>query len=890
MRPPQSANDRDSALICYPSFSTGEITVQVNAKDQLRYKDPVVSTDRSLQDLDPNQVFRYISNASAGAGVPWFKPIGNISEDNQWFLTLAATPLTIGHPGDSYLKHFIDIDVLNKSISDMFTGAFSMVVGQQMLRSDNTTIRGTLQYFDNRIRVQKTPTIAITTILLLCLGSTVVLMWILPINVVPCNPNSIMGVAASLNRVEREHLFQEGAFEEVVQKLKGYSFHSTAPSSQSFDVIYTPVNRNWKLNISNKRRGTQQLEHLQEAAQWCPLTLHTWVRISAIALCLATIVTLEALQMTTERSKGLLSLSANASGLFWLTVIPAFVLTGIALLHSSIHFNIALLSPYHAIAARSGASSKRSIASNYLGSTPLFTIWPAIHKRHYATLTSAVAAVVGALLTIIASGLYSVEDFRTSTPIQLSMSPGWNITWRDSYCMACEINRQEPKDFDKGDASASQILSYIVWGNSPFPAWTHDDLAITSLSDHTPIANVSDHENIEIVLPARRAVLECVAAGPKDVQANRIPAEEPYVAEHINVHGKAPRTCSATSSKVAVLTDWEKDIRSYHGGIRDLLYLTQGCSDNNSSNDCSYYGKYGNNTPSAVLPNEMGADSNLDNPGLRDCPSLFIVFGDFQVKGLNTSNHTTRNLFTNSSYANNPRSQITTLACYQKLQELDVTVTLLLPDLSIDTSNPPVPHDASIRSVDGIQQYPVSKFLNGLTPWSSNSTINEKAAKLGGFFGAIVYGKDGIPAEDLVGDANIPRLTSAVSKMYSRYMAQVLSRKMRLTLANSTQPVQATRIGRKSRLVQHSGPKLALQVLLGIMMLCDILSWVLMPKVRILPHDPCSIAGTACLLAGPEFWNDKMEFEDDQMFRLDTRDGRLGIYAMGDESQRLVEE
>jgi hypothetical protein len=73
-------------------------------------------------------------------------------------------------------------------------------------------------------------------------------------------------------------------------------------------------------------------------------------------------------------------------------------------------------------------------------------------------------------------------------------------------------------------------------------------------------------------------------------------------------------------------------------------------------------------------------------------------------------------------------------------------------------------------------------------------------------------------------------------------------------------------------------------------MLCGVASWVLMPNVRLLPHDPCSIAGTACLLAGEEFWCDgKKDWEEDQLFRLETRGGRFGIYAVGAESRRLVE-
>jgi len=63
-----------------------------------------------------------------------------------------------------------------------------------------------------------------------------------------------------------------------------------------------------------------------------------------------------------------------------------------------------------------------------------------------------------------------------------------------------------------------------------------------------------------------------------------------------------------------------------------------------------------------------------------------------------------------------------------------------------------------------------------------------------------------------------------------------------------------------------------------------------MPNVRILPHDPCSIAGTACLLAGREFWGDgRKEWAEDQLYVMECREGRFGIYAVGTESDRLAD-
>jgi hypothetical protein len=87
-------------------------------------------------------------------------------------------------------------------------------------------------------------------------------------------------------------------------------------------------------------------------------------------------------------------------------------------------------------------------------------------------------------------------------------------------------------------------------------------------------------------------------------------------------------------------------------------------------------------------------------------------------------------------------------------------------------------------------------------------------------------------------------------------MAHVMSRKCCKPLNTSDpvpQPLEATVHTTKPRLVQHSAPAIALQVLLGMMTLWETPCFVLMPKVKFLPHDPCSIADTAYLLADKEF-------------------------------------
>jgi hypothetical protein len=85
----------------------------------------------------------------------------------------------------------------------------------------------------------------------------------------------------------------------------------------------------------------------------------------------------------------------------------------------------------------------------------------------------------------------------------------------------------------------------------------------------------------------------------------------------------------------------------------------------------------------------------------RDCPSLFFYFGSSPDTTIRSSLRNTSE-FGNSAVIKNfifGEDQVTTLACRQKLQELDVIVTLCLPDLTIDKANSPRTDENSVRSI-----------------------------------------------------------------------------------------------------------------------------------------------------------------------------------------------
>jgi hypothetical protein len=71
----------------------------------------------------------------------------------------------------------------------------------------------------------------------------------------------------------------------------------------------------------------------------------------------------------------------------------------------------------------------------------------------------------------------------------------WNVTW--------------PRG--DSDGSAGQVLQFTTWRDFSEPQWTHDDLVFPTVSISNFGGHFTNRERLTVALPARRAVLDCMA-------------------------------------------------------------------------------------------------------------------------------------------------------------------------------------------------------------------------------------------------------------------------------------------------------------------------------------------------------------------------------------------
>jgi Protein of unknown function (DUF3433) len=191
------------------------------------------------------------------------------------------------------------------------------------------------------------------------------------------------------------------------------------------------------------------------------------------------------------------------------------------------------------------------------------------------------------------------------------------------------------------------------------------------------------------------------------------------------------------------------------------------------------------------------------------------------------------------------------LLCYPYTQQLDVDLTLTLPSYSVSPALPPVAIESSARffSNDSFELSNIPSLAGG-----------EKFV-LENFFQILMYGKDGIPGNELLG--NTTRLIEGVEHLYRVFAAQAYNKAYRGPFrsdsnSNESSILDATLFSPyRSRLVQFDISTRILQGLLAALFICAVVAYAILWKStggtrRILPHDPGSIAMIASLLAGSE--------------------------------------
>lgn len=413
------------------------------------------------------------------------------------------------------------------------------------------------------------------------------------------------------------------------------------------------------------------------------------------------------------------------------------------------------------------------------------------------------ATFLAAFLTIVISNLYSVASYDHASHFNASTTDSFNGTW----------------DHSKGDNNAGVYFSLCDGYNVSYPALTFDELAFPNFTYPPKVANFSvdsltDETGAAMTLPAYRAALNCSFAPDNAIVVDMDSFEwdngngTGYYLK-LNYTLEVPGHCVNVSSP--------KTSYSFHNPYSVIFYNVD---DAGTYADASW----------VWMPFQY-ADGQVADA----CFSLGFMLGRFTFNATSPVN-------------------VSIMFCNQTIEEVNVSATWLLPSMTIDGTQNVSVHEESKRILDGGASFDLEAILVDTGPFPTMERSSDLVSEnIETFHAHVLWGTDGVPLENLVGDANEARYFDAAQRTYRRYMAQVISRNMRQPVDSASQrTIQAETpyTGGALRLVQNRGPKITLQVLLGLISICALTGALMTPMHRVLPHNPLTIAGLSSYLAG----------------------------------------
>jgi hypothetical protein len=822
------------------------------------------------------------------------------------FLLLSSGKTTIGA--------FMDPTLLIQTATSIFKGVATQVLHTYTLKATNESVLGTITYPENRLQVKE------LSAGLMCGAFAVIAIlaaleiFLRPNCVAPREPGSIAATAAVLASSPELHesLLGLGSarLSYIRSRLLRFRFQS---------ILLTGTERTFAIQPIRQQIGQKFYQPVEPENQnmswWKPPAVTHWFLALLVGLPLLLIALLEVFQRKSDENNGFVDVGPT-SAIVLATYIPAAVAIGVAGMYSSFESMVAIFAPFATLSRRNVPASS-SISMDLLSKLAPHALYLSIKKRHISVAIILLANFLGGFLTIVVSGLYSVISVQHTGTVVVQQNDLFN------YNLGT---------LDVDDNQASAITSLIEHAGLPFPRWTHNDLVFNSLTpmNDTMADSTAQTLPIQVRIPAIRAKLNCSVVPSSTRLLSRTWSDTIDNATRagvtmIQMAGTRSYYVPKANKKLVTVSTtlpWDCDRLESSNVTRSQWKQFFYIPDNNTP---AYIGKASVMTwtssaiyaDGALDPNpnaDLGSGASGVRTGGYGCPSLAVTLGTARLNSTIRSGN--RTLY-------DYESDLATIVCYQNVEEVMTKVTFDLPGMKISHESPPVVDESTSRLLRTTSssstrfEFPINNVLLRLVDLFSNSTIpgpdgtNTTNNDIDTFIkGLITSSRRPSPIETISGEKNAQNLISALNILYKKYMAQAISLNMRVKSTDELSNRNGeslpsytggyTSVGHR-KLRQNREAKLALQIMLAVMVVCAIVTRLLIRVDQVLPHNPCSIAGTATMLAGGQICSREIipqgaEWRDDEELRKagvfesylfglgwwDTREGkRFGVDVEG---------
>ncbi|KAJ6141526.1 hypothetical protein N7470_009916 [Penicillium chermesinum] len=688
------------------------------------------------------------------------------------------------------LSFKLDIFERNMTVplfSTFYHAITAQVVGEALFQPKLSNTTGNVISTEDRLLVTDLSLYAMITCLILLI-LLVVAMTLLKAHqaMAPWNPNTMMAVASILAN--------NPALQEAIQGtglISEKALHNHL-SGQRYTIQITKDG----LHVVIAGASMGETKSPREAlATWKPFPSR-FFRAGFFVILVGIIAALEGVLRISQTRNGLGTVSDSAFIHYSWTLLPAFIMVLISLCFGSIDFNVRSLAPYSKLKEKSGVDWQYLKTTNYMDSLGVVNILNALQRREFAVLITSFATIIGSVLTIVSSGLYSAMDTSAVSSVNFTQGsmPMNPLTFSHKLSVMNQANLTTSIQNTKYGVTGAQTASEILQNNLSFPQWTWNELAFPNMTLQLPVTE----ENTtglyaDILLPASRLHIPICRAYP---------------------------------------------VGEYHGSTMFSRRINQvGANpDQGSGHEHSCGGKY---LPVGYFGSTLQSICYLNGSSLQATYERNSAYNFNKNQVTYIWGKTTANKLEN----------LVELACMDSPETVQTKVRLKLPELTIDETRPPATIESTATKADNV-------LLPLNDAWYYLQSYDESATGLGSFFQALVAGKYAIPREYLRDIDRTDTVVEAIKYQHRIIRAQQLGLdaqeaaddilKSKPLLGNLTNPSDR-------RLFQDAASTETLEALLAIMLVLGIVSSILLNTDGVLPKNPNSIAAIASLLADCNF-------------------------------------
>ena len=825
--------ERITALLCQWDYRIEKttLTYQYGRGEPLAVLgNPLISTKASLDGFTVANLTNELLLALEGVdGAFWSDDFHDPGFDS-WTLsdsTLLALMSAVNGTGSMSL---FNETVMAEAAQTVFENVAVQIARKAFVQTSGLPFHGQVSFTQNRLHVRELSVWLMVAGFTILAALNVIVIFYRPQGAVCVDPDSLAAIATVTRNSEALKRIMQGtgamASRELCEQLQAYRYSSflEGPHTHPND-LRIEVGQRDRIRSPGMSTGTM--------ADWCRPFVTSRVT-AGLVLCLPLVVisVLEVLQWLSDRTAGVADLT-NVPGVvsdIYTRFLPSLLTLCIATLYNQLDFTFYSFAPFTALRS-GGLAAKRAMTSSIGGRLPLHALLTCLRNSFWGAVCTGIAAFIGSVLTIVVSRLYIVQELPVTRSVKLTRIDYFNTDWQNSSF---------------NDNAAAAVLTLIEGESLDYPAFTYGDFAYPNmqLANTTFLDSslITDRVPIKARVPGIRASLNCThvpQSGQTIVDRPKVPSTAMYQwFKELSVNAPLPEKCRPAG--VAGNHSWTMGFvyngtEAYVGRILDLHVQKPNQIGIGANND---------EFPGYVDEEGVPGDYNDNAPG---CPSFAFTFGRI---------------------THNDDSELTSMVCYQLLEEVQTNVVFNLPDLEISAESPPVPDEAlatllhSSNNGDTAFEFrPGYHLADEFRMIGSNlpPDLRDARTRIDPFFQDILYGRYPHDPAKLTGENSTQELFEAVQGLYRRYMAQAISLNMRESL-NSTEAKAFTgslQNPQDTRMImyQNKATKTALQAMLAAMVAYGALAYAVTRIRNLLPHDPYSVAGIASLFADSEMCN-----------------------------------